>query len=162
MGIIKRNGVHDNKMYVTNWRLMTRTIDNEIILTLSNLSTFIISDITPKEINMINEHKLTEEKHFFFSHVSLACNKCKGIGKLDWISIINGTSYKGVASKGIFNSYRRNPNTTKKINKKDHGEKFKENYGAIETFISQPFLKDGEEVCDKCLGSGAIINSLMR
>ena len=107
-------------------------------------SVFHIENITIEEINRINHNNESDEYVFKYKMAKLSCTKCGGTGIIDWIDKATKSNSKPKAL-ATMPRYIRNRKGVVTVLK---------GWNDVETYVSSPKIRLGEELCYECYGCG--------
>lgn len=145
-----RQNLH--KIDITNWRYLQENAGGVIFID-RFFRVYEIFDMTIDQFHQRNYQKGKEEKSYKYLKNNLSCTACTGKGIVDWIHKIMGKK-DDAASKYIasFPTYKRNKKGN--INVCHFNKLGQIDEPHVDFFLSTAYIKKGEEICPKCLGSG--------
>ncbi len=136
-------------MHITNWRILCEHETNDtIFVTVGNFKTFEVENLTIEELFAVNTNMDIISRPFKYGFHLLSCDKCHGIGKVDWVkNVINVMPKHGT----LFKTFRRNGKHITKFDPPFSYEGIKSMIGSV------PIVDDGYELCPSCKGTGIYI-----
>ncbi len=138
------------RIHVTNWRVLCEHEKKDTIFVIaSSFKAFEIENMTAQEFLDINTDKEIISKPFQYDSHTLSCDKCHGVGKVDWVkNVINVMPRQGTSLKAV----RRNGKDITKFLPPLLYDGVKSMIGSV------PILHDGDELCSSCRGTGIYYN----
>lgn len=141
-----------NKIDISNWRYIQEQAGGVIFID-KFFRVYEILDMSIDQFHQLNYNKGVEEKSYKYIKNNLSCTSCTGTGVVDWIHKIMGKKDE-VINKYIKSFPTYNRNKKGKVNVCHFNKLAQPDEIHVTFFLSTPYLKKGEEVCPKCLGSG--------
>lgn len=136
-----------NSIPVTNWRTLGVMKDDRLEVVLARFHRFVIHDITLEYFHLINKHRYIDKRSYRYVNNALACSVCHGAGRLDWIQKARNRGSHVMESN---RNYRRNPEIISDLLPVSVNSK----HEIVRLYGSKPKIFDGQEVCDRCIGTG--------
>lgn len=123
-----------------NWRAVIELGDRGIYVITREYRLMFLQGLTFPKFNYLNSIHASIEIPYEIMKNYISCSRCHGVGKSDWVGVITGDKQK--FWEYIFR-FKRGGKTITVV---EHDRK---------TFLlSRPSVKQGEEICPSCFGSG--------
>ena len=152
------------KKEIHNWRLLSCGYIStqpygliEGLFLLTDLCWFLPGMKVENLMKHIERGKDHEFEHYHFTadnYWPLFCHKCKGSGKLDWLSKITGVGAPGIVCSTV-DKFERDPSHV--LQHVDLSGNLKNHQ-----WLGVTLIQEGEELCQECLGTGITLDGRYR
>ena len=139
---------------VDNWRGIGQATKADMFLINEVCETYIVHSMTVKKFLEAVRLGLDLTTTGVFKQLMLACPKCEGKGKTDWISeTVDKTSSNKYYPNLVLNFTRDKSNECWK-------KQFRFENDRLDLYLSKAHIEEPYKFCDKCLGTGLFFKDL--